>query len=932
MYNAHPEKDFKSEKMNASLPSCLLYTIRHYFIFAPLLIIGLIFSVAAEGQNNTPVFSADKITAGSDFNQLRESESITAELKSFQAYSIPMESILGYINQMGRDEMTRFVLELPEFGSWELELWKSDPRVRSGFQTIVKKNGEITYLPKRETGTYRGKILGDSLGRVAASIREDHFSMHLQKESELIVLETPAEAYVKNGKLMVIAYLAEDLRERPELVCGGELHQGGETREWAPGRAAETIDSCRSVRIAIAADGAMVERLGSPEEVEDELMDLFNVVQMRYDHPEISIKYEIRTIFISATREDDPWYDEHPNSFGRLVNNFRKWGVNGGFQTTDFGVASIWSARSFQGNAVGLAISQPVGRQFGYNANQHYTYNSTRLIMVWAHELGHNWKAQHTSSANNKYIMSPRVGNLNDQWHTNSIEVISNYKSEIEFMLEDCDRDSVSIDVKASFENVDSCSYHTGGAIYLDVEGGSPPYFYEWSDGSQSRDLVDVEGGEYFVTITDDSGESLVMGYYIRFPEPIYVSATPFALCDRIDLTNIWVHDWGGGTGELELEWWDGSDRDFLFHLPPGEYPLKVTDEYGCQIKDTVVFNGYEPIELYLDVKPSECGRSNGQVITEIIGGDPTTEMSVAWSHQDETHDWDLLNVDSGKYMIHVRNLGCNIRDTVEVGLTPIKDTIQEKLCPGEIFKLGDEEFDTGGKFSKWFQTEGGCDSVVHLFLAEEVPIKLRQYELICSQETFDFFGEDLNSHGWYTHSIPREQKCDSIIHLYLQVTDPDATVLLEDGQLQGMSNKGEFQWYRCLDDRLEKIPGAVGTSFEPDQSGRYALVHQIGVCRDSSACVDLVLSSAPESILSKIVIWPNPHSNEFFVDLPGGSNLEILRLTNSLGKEVRAKVDRISPDRFRISHHSPPGILFLLVELDGEIAVRKLIHQHGPR
>jgi hypothetical protein len=257
--NRHLRRDFIAEKRISSTPPWLKVFIRDTFFLVALFIICFFPPTAVEGQNDIPVFTAEQISAGPDFNQIRDSESITAELESFRAYSMPMESILGYFSKIGEEERARFILELPQFGSWELELRKSDPRVRSGFQTIVKREGELTYLPKRETGTYRGQVVGDTVKRVAASIRENHFSMHLQKEDDFIVLETPDEQFAENGRLMVIAYLTEDLREVHDFFCGVDHNRGGGTQGCCPAKRTDTTETCKSVRIAIAADGAMVE-------------------------------------------------------------------------------------------------------------------------------------------------------------------------------------------------------------------------------------------------------------------------------------------------------------------------------------------------------------------------------------------------------------------------------------------------------------------------------------------------------------------------------------------------------------------------------------------------------------------------------------------------------------------------------------------------
>lgn len=60
-----------------------------------------------------------------------------------------------------------------------------------------------------------------------------------------------------------------------------------------------------------------------------------------------------------------------------------------------------------------------------------------------------------------------------------------------------------SIEINTSAVHL-SCKDHYNGKIFTDVEGGIPPYQYEWSNGLTTQKIEMLEVGMYSVTIIDD--------------------------------------------------------------------------------------------------------------------------------------------------------------------------------------------------------------------------------------------------------------------------------------------------------------------------------------------------------------------------------------------------------------------------------------------
>ncbi|MEL6837619.1 MAG: SprB repeat-containing protein, partial [Bacteroidota bacterium] len=62
---------------------------------------------------------------------------------------------------------------------------------------------------------------------------------------------------------------------------------------------------------------------------------------------------------------------------------------------------------------------------------------------------------------------------------------------------------SLSIDVAGTTTEDADCNGATTGSIDLVVNGGTPPYTYNWSNGATTQDISNLAAGTYDVTVTD---------------------------------------------------------------------------------------------------------------------------------------------------------------------------------------------------------------------------------------------------------------------------------------------------------------------------------------------------------------------------------------------------------------------------------------------
>lgn len=120
------------------------------------------------------------------------------------------------------------------------------------------------------------------------------------------------------------------------------------------------------------------------------------------------------------------------------------------------------------------------------------------------------------------------------------------------------------------------------GFVRVGVEGGAPPYRFDWSNGSSGDSIGGLAPGEYYVTVTDAVDCELVLGPFHITTSPgisVGINATPPDSTGGNGAVTAIV---AGGTAPFTYFWSTGDTTSSLHQLPAGGYFLTVTDAAGC--------------------------------------------------------------------------------------------------------------------------------------------------------------------------------------------------------------------------------------------------------------------------------------------------------------------------------------------------------------
>jgi hypothetical protein len=163
----------------------------------------------------------------------------------------------------------------------------------------------------------------------------------------------------------------------------------------------------------------------------------------------------------------------------------------------------------------------------------------------------------------------------------------NNCRLKKDFRIEEPEK---KIEVQVQKSDVD-CFGAKNGFVRLDVKGGKPGYGFEWSNGSTSGEISELEAGTYQVTITDAARCVVVKKVELSGPGKLAVQAR-LIHPDKDRQNGSIKIDIKGGTGPYHIFWGNGQTTSIIENLKEGVYEVKITDSKDCQHIETFELTG----------------------------------------------------------------------------------------------------------------------------------------------------------------------------------------------------------------------------------------------------------------------------------------------------------------------------------------------------
>ena len=272
-----------------------------------------------------------------------------------------------------------------------------------------------------------------------------------------------------------------------------------------------------------------------------------------------------------------------------------------------------------------------------------------------------------------------------------------------------------TLEANASVLNNVFCFGNADGNATVDVNGGTVPYTYHWSNETYEGDLSDVSAGDYTITVTDANGCSAGDSATITEPELLQVILdTITESCNGESTAIIEVHA-VGGTPDYNFLWSNGATTENLTDLAVGSYSVVLTDANGCEATGEYEVPFHALPDFTVATTDAFCDRDDG---TAQIVGENQNLYSYSWTSENNPNAPVNNQLYPGDYVVTVDDGVCTLDLPFSIGNIPgptagfhlepdyfIQGTAATRIWDDAIGSIVSWQYDFGDGYTSELQT-----------------------------------------------------------------------------------------------------------------------------------------------------------------------------------------------------------------------------------
>lgn len=216
--------------------------------------------------------------------------------------------------------------------------------------------------------------------------------------------------------------------------------------------------------------------------------------------------------------------------------------------------------------------------------------------------------------------------------------------------------DILPLEVVINQTSENNCPDDTNAAVTVAVNGGKPPYQYQWDNADfQGESIENMAAGNYLLTVTDAIGTEQTAQVSIAGAVSFSVEVTVTANATTGNSDGQATASLKNGGEGFTYEWDNGETTATAEKLAPGEHQVTVTNANGCtEVSNTIrITEDILPLSVAIQqTANNNCnGATDAALKVEVSGGKGPFEY--VWSDNNLTGK-SVGNIAAGDYTVSI--------------------------------------------------------------------------------------------------------------------------------------------------------------------------------------------------------------------------------------------------------------------------------------